>query len=96
MSISKEELSEVGAVSGRKNRTCGFKASLLGGFKTDFWPITLYTLEESRGSGPVCLVHFGGLSTWRDYSYSHHLGGVYPVAAYVQGDGERMKTRYCH
>ena len=76
VSVSKEELSEVGADSGRKNRPCGFKASLLGGSKTDFWPITLYTLEESRGRGPVCLVHFGGLSTWHNYSYIHHLGEV--------------------
>lgn len=96
VSVSREELSEVGAVSGRKNRPCGFKASLLGGFKKAFRPITLYTLEESRGSGPVCLVHFGGLSTWRNYSYIYHLGGVYPVAAYVQGAGEKMRTRYCH
>lgn len=96
VSISREELSEVGAVSGRKNRPCGFKASLLGGFKTDFWSITLYTLEESRGGGPVCLVHFGGLSTWHNYSCIHHLGGVYAVAWYVRGAGEKMRTRYCH
>lgn len=41
VSVSREELSEVWAVSERKDRDCGFRTSLLGGFKTDYGSYTV-------------------------------------------------------
>lgn len=73
VSVSGGLLSEAGADSGRKGSHCGFRASLLEGFKTNFWSVILYKLEEGADSGPVCLVHFGGPSTWHNHSYIHHI-----------------------
>lgn len=73
VSVSGGLLSKAGADSGRKGSHCGFRASLLEGFKTNFWSFILYKLEEGADSGPVCLVHFGGPSTWHNHSYIHHI-----------------------